>query len=239
VWENALGGVTFEIGLGSDREFVKWVPAGCSIDLDDEVERIVWAARFARVPELLAQGRDDTAAWIVTRALPGRSAVSDRWKANPAVAVREIGRGLRSLHNSLPVDECPFSWSAEQRCRAAHRANARGQLDPTLWHPVHRTLSVDDAYALIDDTPPVDRLVVCHGDACAPNTLIRDDGNWSGHVDLGRLGVADRWADLAIATWSTEWNYGPGWQAELLDAYGIDPDPRRTRYYRLLWDLSP
>jgi kanamycin kinase len=86
--------------------------------------------------------------------------------------------------------------------------------------------------------PPTDKLVVCHGDACAPNTLLAADGHWSGHVDLGMLGVADRWADLAVATWSAEWNYGPGWDGLLLDSYGIRPDPERTRYYRLLWDLS-
>jgi kanamycin kinase len=51
--------------------------------------------------------------------------------------------------------------------------------------------------------------------------------------------VADRWADLAIATWSTGWNYGPGWESLLLEAYGVPPDPDRTRYYRLLWDLGP
>jgi membrane-associated phospholipid phosphatase len=67
----------------------------------------------------------------------------------------------------------------------------------------------------------------------------RPDGRWTGHVDLGSLGVADRWADLAIATWSTQWNYGPGFEAALLDAYGIHPDPERTAYYRLLWDLGP
>ncbi len=59
------------------------------------------------------------------------------------------------------------------------------------------------------------------------------------HVDFGAMGVADRWADLAVATWSTQWNYGPGFEAVLLDAYGIGPDPVRTRYYRLLWDLGP
>jgi kanamycin kinase len=56
-----------------------------------------------------------------------------------------------------------------------------------------------------------------------------------GCADLGDLGVADRWADLAVATW----NYGPGWETPLLDAYGIAPDPARTCYYRLLWDLGP
>lgn len=53
------------------------------------------------------------------------------------------------------------------------------------------------------------------------------------------MGVADRWADLAVATWSTEWNYRPGWDPLLLEAYGTRPDPDRTRYYRLLWDLGP
>jgi kanamycin kinase len=95
-----------------------------------------------------------------------------------------------------------------------------------------RLLSLESA------VPPPDKLVVCQGDACAPNTLLDDDGHWVGHVDLGRLGVADRWADLAVATWSAEWNYGPGWDRLLLDAYGIRPDPERTRYYRLLYDLS-
>ena len=42
-----------------------------------------------------------------------------------------------------------------------------------------------------------------------------------------------------IATWSTRWNFGPGWEPTLLDAYGVEPDPSRTRYYRLLWDLGP
>jgi kanamycin kinase len=45
-------------------------------------------------------------------------------------------------------------------------------------------------------------------------------------------------AGLAVATWSTGWNYGAGWEEELLDAYGVGPDIDRIRYYRLLWDLT-
>lgn len=105
-------------------------------------------------------------------------------------------------------------------------------------HPDHRHLSVSRALDLLAEIPPADELVVCHGDSCAPNTLLTDDGRWSGHVDLGALGVADRWADLAVATWSVTWNYGPAWEATLLSAYGVAPDPDRTRYYRLLYDLD-
>lgn len=81
--------------------------------------------------------------------------------------------------------------------------------------------------------------MVCHGDARAPNTIVDNHGDFVGHVDLSSLGVADRWADLAVATWSTVWNYGPGWEEVLLEAYGVEPDPVRTRHHRLLWELGP
>jgi len=80
--------------------------------------------------------------------------------------------------------------------------------------------------------------VVFHGDACAPNTLLVDAGEWRAHVDFGSLGVGDRWADLAVMSWSTVWNYGPGWEATVYDAYGVEPDEEKIRYYRLLWTLT-
>ena len=84
--------------------------------------------------------------------------------------------------------------------------------------------------------PAIDQLVVCHGDACSPNTLIDSAGHCCGHVDIGDLGVADRWADLAVATLALQWNYpGHDSEANLLAAYGVDPDPPRIDYYRRLW----
>ncbi len=238
VWQNDAGGLTVEVGAGPDRCFVKWAPAGSWLDLGAEAARMSWAVRYHPVPKVLDRGADSTGSWLVTAALPGGNAVSDRWLADPATAVTAIGEGLRALHEDLPGPDCPFSWSAEERVADARRQAAHGHLDPARWHEIHQRLGVERALDLAADIPPVDRLVACHGDACAPNTLITADGHWSGHVDLGLLGTGDRWADLAVATWSTEWNYGPGWAGLLLDAYGVRPDPDRTRYYRLLWDLS-
>lgn len=143
------------------------------------------------------------------------------------------------MHDSMPVSACPFSWTARLRVdRVVAAANAGRMRSPDDWQPEHARLSPDEALRLVCDIPPDDQIVVCHGDACAPNTLLADDGRWSGHVDLGALGLGDRWADLAIASWSTEWNYGPGWEQLLLDAYGVAADPDRMRYYRLLRDLD-
>jgi aminoglycoside phosphotransferase len=239
VWQNEVGGRTFEVGTGCDRCFVKWTPAASGIDLAAEAARLSWAVAFITVPRVIGQGADDAGSWLVTSALPGGNAVTGRWLADPAAAVTAIGEGLRSIHDTLPVPQCPFSWMAEDRLADTRRRASEGRVDPGRWHEEHQPLGTDRALGLLADIPTVDRLVVCHGDACAPNTLITEDGRWSGHVDLDELGVADRWADLAVATWSAEWNYGPGWEGLLLSAYGVPPDPGRTRYYRLLWDLGP
>jgi kanamycin kinase len=139
-----------------------------------------------------------------------------RWAAR-YLTVCAIGAGLRALHDRLPERTCPFEWSA---------ASPLAALTPA-------------ARARLGEPPPVDRLVVCHGDACAPNTLIDDEGRCCGHVDFGELGVADRWADLAVATLSLGWNYpGRGWEAEFFAAYGVEPDPARIDYYRRLWQAS-
>jgi kanamycin kinase len=239
VWENEVGGRTFEVGGAAGRYFIKWTPAGSGIDLAREATRLEWAGTYITVPPVLAQGADDDGSWLVTSALPGQNAVTPRWLAEPATAVVAIGEGLRAMHEAMPVAACPFSWMTEDQLADARRRAGLGHLDPTRFHPVHRSLSIEQALDRLAGIPPVDRLVVCHGDACAPNTLITDDGRCSGHVDFDQLGVADRWADLAVATWSVAWNYGPQWEDLLLSVYGVDPDPDRTRYYRLLWDLGP
>lgn len=216
VWRNDYGGVTFRT---DDGRYIKHGPRNAESSFAGEAERLDWAVARIAVPRVLEFGGDDTHEWLVTTALPGLSAVDPRWVADPATAVRAVGEGLRALHDALPVAACPFDWGVAGRI-----ANAAG-----------RGIRVPDA---LREPPPVDRLVVCHGDACCPNTLIGDDGRWVAHVDLGTLGVADRWADIAVASMSTAWNYGEGWEDALIEAYGVAPDRERLSYYRDLWNAT-
>ena len=206
-WRNELGGMTFRIG----ETFVKWNPPGTGIDLDRERRRLEWLAGRHPAPRVVAGGTAAGAQWLVTAALPGGSAVGDRWRARRSEAIRAIATGLRALH-AVPVDAFPSEWTAE------------------VW--VGRTP------ASLGPRPPILDPVLVHGDACAPNTLIGDDGTWTGNVDFGDLGVGDRWADLAVASMSLDWNFGEGHQDELFDAYGVEPDEERIRYYRALWHLE-
>jgi kanamycin kinase len=216
VWRNDYGGLTFRT---DDGRYVKHGPRNAESSFAGEAERLEWAAGHTSVPRVLEAGADDTHEWMVTAALAGASAVDPAWRAHPAVAVRAVGEGLRALHDALPVEDCPFDWGVTARI-----ANAEG-----------RGIRVPDA---LREPPPIDRLVVCHGDACCPNTLIGDDGRWTAHVDLGTLGLGDRWADIAVASMSTTWNYGEGWEDALIEAYGVEPDRERLSYYRDLWNAT-
>lgn len=231
VWRNVLGGMTYEIIAPDVRFFVKYAPEGSGLPLAREAERLRWAARYVAVPQVVSEGADETGVWLQTRAMNGTSAVSERWRARPATAVDAIATGLRHLHDTLPVGECPFDWSVERRL--AGKQHHSGDI-----HPDHGIRSLDEALRRVAAPPPIEKLVVCHGDPCSPNTLIGDDGLFAGHVDMASLGVADRWADLAVASWSLSWNYGPGWDERFFAAYGIEPDAERIAYYRLLWDFG-
>ena len=173
--------------------------------------RLEWLAGRHPAPRVVDHGIDGDAQWLVTEALPGGSAVGDEWRARRPEAIRAIATGLRAIH-AVPIDDFPADWTAHVWV---------GRRPPSLGA-----------------RPPVDDPVLVHGDACAPNTLISADGDWTGNVDFGDLAVGDRWADLAIASLSLDWNFGEGHQQELFDAYGIDPDEDRIRYYRALWELE-
>lgn len=83
VWLNELGGLTFELGTGSDRCFAKWAPADSGLDLAGEASRLIWTRPFSLVPEVIAMGEDTAGSWLATTPLSGESAVADRWKREP------------------------------------------------------------------------------------------------------------------------------------------------------------
>ena len=207
VWRNELDGLTFRIG---DR-YLKVNPPSTGVDLERERVRLEWLSTRHPAPRVVDYGTDGDAQWLLTEALPGDSAVGDKWRARRPEAIRAIAAGLRAIH-AVSIDDFPAEWTAEG------------------W--------VGRQPASLGPRPPIDDPVLVHGDACAPNTLITDDGAWTGNVDFGDLAVGDRWADLAIASLSLDWNFGEGHQQELFDAYGIDPDEARIRYYRALWHLE-
>lgn len=218
--------------------------------LTGEVARLRWAAGRAPVPSVVVapgdtgSGAAATTGWLLTDAPPGVPADDPQHRMGSVEALlAALGAGLRRLHDTLPVDRCPFSAGLGTTLGRADQRLAEGDIDPDRLRGAyrHRTAAqlVDHLHATVPTEPEPDR-VVAHGDPCLSNLLVDPrSGLLSGVVGLGRLGVSDRYRDLAVVVRSLVDDLGPEVVWRFLDAYGVPhPDPARLEFYVLLDDLA-
>ncbi len=217
--------------------FAKISACGGYPTLAGEAERMVWAAAYLPVPTVVAIEDVEGSTVLITEGLGGHDATDPRWSGDRPALVRIFGEGLAAFHRAVGEEWCPFGFEVGVALDHVRRRAEAGLLDPAhQFHPEYRHLTVASAVALLEATAPdVEDLVVCHGDYCPPNVLLAD-GHVTGYVDLGELGVADRWWDITIGAWSTGWNFGTEYEPLFYESYGTEPDPDRIAFYRLLWE---
>jgi kanamycin kinase len=205
--------------------------------LRGESERMVWAAPYLPVPEVVALEEWEGATVLLTEALPGRDATHRAWRSDLPALVRALGRGLRAFHDAVGEEWCPFRFDLARALAHVEQRVKTNDIGQSGFHDEHAHLSPAAALVELEASAPADEdLVVCHGDYCAPNILL-EEGRVTGYVDLGELGAADRWWDLAVGAWSVSWNFGEELEPLFYESYGIAPDPARIGFFRLLYDL--
>lgn len=222
VWVNPLMGRTYRLDTEAGTQFLKLSPkdAPASHDVLLEAERLRWVEDRVPVPVVLETGSNDVASWMRTEGLTGVAASDQRWRSDPRATATSLGRAVRAFHDNLTssVTDCPWSW------RVADRLTARPESA--------------QARAMSADAPEEADLVVGHGDLCTPNVLLTDEGSLAGFVDLGKLGVADRAADLGCGVWSLEFNQLGFVVDEFLAAYGLPVDRVAVEWYRDFYEAA-
>ncbi len=202
-----------------------------------ESERMVWAAPYLPVPVVVALVEAGDATILLTEALPGHDATSAVWRDDLPGLVRALGRGLRRFHEAVGEEWCSFRFDLAHALAHVEDRVRRDDIRAGGFHHEHAHLTPAGALAELETlAPDGEDLVVCHGDYCAPNVLLQR-GRVTGFVDLGELGAADRWWDVAVGAWSIGWNFGEELEALFYESYGIAPDPGRVAFFRLLYDL--
>lgn len=140
---------------------------------------------------------------------------------------------LRRLH-SIPVCNCPFNSDRVFRLAQAQSRMNNGLVDASDFDDERNGWPVEQVWKEMHKLLPFSPdSVVTHGDFSLDN-LIFDEVNLIGCIDVGRVGIADRYQDLAIL-WNCLGEFSPSLQKRLFQKYGIDnPDMNKLQFHLML-----
>ena len=202
-----------------------------------ERERLRWFAGRLPVPGVVGYEVTPGHEYLAMTRLPGIPMSDPDATLHPERVVDLLARALRELH-SLPIRDCPFRMTLDVTLRLAREQVQAGVVDESDFDEQRLGRTATSIFnELVRTRPDAEDLVVTHGDPCLPN-LIVNGTHVEGLIDLGRAGIADRHADLALAWRSTRDNLDAAWAGRLLDLYGRDlVDMGKIEYYCLLDEL--
>ena len=211
-----------------DAHFIKSELISALAELPGEIARLRWLhGTGLPCPEVVDVAEYAGRHWLLMTAVPGRDLASTS-EVPADLAVRLVADALRQLH-AVDPSSCPFDYRASIRV-----AEASARYEAGLYDGDDPADGPANHARLLATRPASEYVVVTHGDACFPN-FMADGDRFTGFIDCGRLGVADRYQDLALACRSLEWNYGAASIPVFLAAYGItEPDQAKLAWYKLL-----
>lgn len=219
----------------TDGDTVRYLKTGA--DLRHEHDRLRWMENRLPTPRVLHYTVIESTHYLLTSAVPG---VMTHEAALPSdTLVRLMADGLKLWH-ALPIDSCPFDHRANALIARAREKITQGAIDPQHFDMhLHGYTAQDVLDRALQLRPEHEDLVVTHGDYCMPNILIDPQTEKvTGFVDVGRVGVADRFSDLAQACRSITWNIGMMWVEVFLAHYGVPMDRAKYNFYTLLDELQ-
>jgi aminoglycoside 3'-phosphotransferase-2 len=213
--------------------FIKTEPVSSFSELPGEVARLHWLNENAvPCPQVLAETQDGDRHWLLMTGLPGRDLSSMQGFA-PGRIVEIAATALRDLHE-LDATRCPFDHTLDRRLELASRRVAAGLVNEEDFDEGNLGWSAADLFKeLLRNRPPHEDLVVTHGDATFSNLIVNGSG-FSGFIDCGRLGVADRHQDLALMIREVQHDLRGEWADAFLRHYGYDVDRKWLRFFQLL-----
>ncbi|MGW6504181.1 APH(3'') family aminoglycoside O-phosphotransferase [Nonomuraea angiospora] len=229
--------------------YAKCVTAGAVTSLEEERDRVEWlGTQGVPGPRVLDWRVTADGARLVTSAVAGVPA-----HRVPAAQLRaawdRIADAVRRLHD-LPARRCPFTRDLTRMFAMAGDVVARGAVNPEFLPEEQQDTPAGELLARL--APQLEHrlaqeaaeTVVCHGDLCLPNIILDPETlDVAGFIDLGRLGRADPYADIALLlansreTWPDEGE--AKWADErFAERYGIVLDRDRERFYLHLDPLT-
>lgn len=207
---------------------------------DKAVEMMRWLKGKLPIPEVVEYAQEDGFGYLLMTRIPGEMCCSPYYMEHSDEMVTLLAEGLHRLW-SVDTAGCPRERTLEYDTAQAIERIRGGRLSPEELSACGFE-SAEDMAAWLEAHPVKYDPVLSHGDYCLPNLLLKD-GEISGYIDIGGIGIADRYSDLVDCWNSLKNNFGGVFGGKVYEDFdpdilfrklGIEIDPVKFRFCRLI-----
>lgn len=219
-----------------------------SEETDREVKLMQWLEGKINAPVCLCHVKENGRSYLLMSRISGEMACDIQYMADPTGLMSILAEGLQQLWK-VDISDCPVRSGLDEKLKMAEYNLLNGLVDTENCQPdTFGEGGFKDPGHLLEwlkENRPEEDNVLSHGDFCLPNIFI-DEGEVSGFIDIGRMGIADRWNDIAICYRSLNDNYTGKYSTRkyndfdpdsFFEALGIVKDEVKLRYYILLDEM--
>ena len=221
-----------------------------SPETDNEFKIVEWLDGRLPLPSIPVYNVEGGISYTLMSRAEGKMLCEMEYLKHPEIVIDLVAQGIKMMWE-IDISSCPCNASRlTQRLKAAEHNVRNGLVDientePETFGPGGFNGPEELLEWLKNNRPPED-IVLTHGDFCLPNIFAKGK-DITGFIDLGKMGPADRWQDIAIAIRSLDHNFDGRYTdgkrifdfkpQMLLDALDIEFDEEKYRYYILLDEL--
>lgn len=220
-----------------------------SVETDNEYAMIQWLGGKIPTAQIPVYIVEDGMAYTLMTKVQGQMLCTKEYMSDARGLNRIAADGIKKLW-SVDISDCPCRMSRlDERLKMARYYVEHGLVDlngveAETFGP-NGFKDPEELLIWLETNRPEEDLVLTHGDYCLPNIFVKD-GEISAFIDLGKMGPADRWQDIAIALRSIHHNqigyyggkkYGDFDPDLLLKELGVEMNEEKMKYYLLLDEL--
>ena len=209
-----------------------------------------WLNQQLPVPTMLAYCVKNGMAYTLMSKMGGKMLCAREYLKEPEQLIKIAAQGLKCLWE-IDVTECAYQSSRLMKRLEAAEYNVMHDLvdldnvEPETFGP-NGFRNPEELLKWLKNNRPDEDIVFTHGDYCLPNIFVTGS-KINGFIDIGKMGPADRWQDVAIAIRSLTANFAGRYSdgkkicdfnpQMFLDELGIDYNGEKHRNYLLLDEL--
>lgn len=217
-------------------------------ETESECVMLTWLDGKLPVPKLLFHACENGIDYLLMSKIHGKMSCDEAYMENPRELVSLLAKALKLLWQ-VDISDCPMTWDVKRKLPITEQNVTMGLVDMDNVEPEtfgeNGFKNPQELLEWLIANQPKEEQTLVHGDFCLPNIFLKDN-EVAGYIDIGRMGIGDKWQDIALCYRSLKHNFGGKYTQKIYEDFnpdilfeelGIEPDWEKINYFILLDEL--